>query len=418
MPRLLPSVDRPLDARIVAPPSKSVTHRALVAAALAPGDSEIVRPLDARDTRATLCGLEALGISVSERAGCWTVGGRGGCITGRAHLDLAESGTSLRLLTAVAALGAAASRIDGAPRLRERPLDELLTALRTLGAGVLGDRLPIEVGGTPFQGGDIHVDGSRSSQFVSALMLIGPRLPGGLRIHMEPPAVSLPYVELTRAVMQRFGVETTSPEPLAWSIPEGHYRPTSFTVDGDHSSASYFMAAPLLAGGSVRLERIDPRSAQADAAFPRILERLGARVHRGETWIEIRSGGGVPAFDLSMGHIPDLVPTMAVLGLFSDGPSVIRDIAHLRLKESDRMEQLALNLRRLGRPVEIRENRLIFGEPAAEPATMQIETAGDHRIAMAFALAALRIKDLSLDDADCVAKSNPGFWADWEAMLR
>lgn len=346
------------------------------------------------------------------------MGGRGGCITGRAHLDLGESGTSLRLLTAVAALGAAASRIDGAPRLRERPLDELLTALRTLGAGVQGDHLPIEVGGTPFHGGDIHVDGSRSSQFVSALMLIGPRLPGGLRIRMEPPAVSLPYVELTRAVMQRFGVETTSPEPLAWSIPEGHYRPASFAVDGDHSSASYFMAAPLLTGGSVRLERIDPRSAQADAAFPRILEQLGARVHRGETWIEIRSGGGVPAFDLSMGHIPDLVPTMAVLGLFSDGPSVIRDIAHLRLKESDRMEQLALNLRRLGRPVEIHENRLILGEPAAEPATTQIETAGDHRIAMAFALAALRIKDLSLDDADCVAKSNPGFWADWEAMLR
>ena len=417
MPRLLPSVDRPLDARITAPSSKSVTHRALVAAALAEGDSEIIRPLDAWDTRVTLSGLKALGIPVSTRAGRWIVRGRGGRIAGGGLLDLEESGTSLRLLAAVAALGTTASRIDGAARLRQRPLSELIATLRTLGARVVHDGLPLEVGGTPFRGGDVRVDGSRSSQFVSALMLIGPCLPGGLRVRMEPSAVSLPYVELTRAVMRDFGVEATPLESLTWRIPAARYRATTFSVDGDHSSASFFMAAPLVVGGCVRLERIDPRSAQADACFPRILEQLGARVRSGETWIEIRSDGSVPAFDLSMKHAPDLVPTVAALGLFSDGPSVIRDIAHLRLKESDRIEQLAVNLRRVGRQVEIHEDCLKIGQPGTELRAARIETAGDHRIAMAFALVGLRVKGLSADDADCVAKSNPGFWNDWQGML-
>ena len=418
MPRSLPLADGPLKARIQVPSSKSVTHRALVAAALAEGDSEIVQPLDARDTRATLSGLEALGIPVSTVAGRWTVRGQGGRIAGGSRLDLEESGTSLRLLTAVAALGTAASRIDGAARLRQRPLGELIATLRTLGARVVHEGLPLEVGGTPFRGGEVCVDGSRSSQFVSALMLIGPYLEGGLRVRMKPPAVSLPYVELTRAVMRDFGVETIRLEPLTWQVPAGRYRATTFSVEGDHSSASYFMAAPLLVGGCVRVERIDPGSAQADACFPRILERLGARVRSGETWIEIQSDGSVPAFDLSMEHAPDLVPTVAALGLFSDGPSVIRDIAHLRLKESDRIEQLAENLRRLGRPVEVRDDRLEIGESVTELRAARIETAGDHRIAMAFALVGLRVPGLSVDNAVCVDKSNPEFWAAWQSLLQ
>jgi 3-phosphoshikimate 1-carboxyvinyltransferase len=416
MLRLLPSVDRPLDARINAPRSKSVTHRALIAAALAEGDSEVVYPLDARDTRVTAAGLEALGIPVLTHTGCWTVRGSGGRIAGKGRLDLEESGTSLRLLLAVAALGAEVSLLDGTPRLRRRPLTELISTLRDRGAHISSDCLPLEVGGTPLRGGSLHVDGSRSSQFTSALMLIGPCLEGGLRLRMNAPPVSLPYVELTRAVMREFGVETTEPEPLTWQVPEGRYRARSFDVDGDHSSASYFMAAPLLTGGCVRVEGIDPASCQADAVFPRILEDLGARVRRGDHWIEIRSDRGVPAFDLSMRHAPDLVPTLAVLGLFSEGPSVIRDIGHLRLKESDRVQQLAINLRRLGRPIQIDGDDLNIGAPA-ELGAAQIDTAGDHRIAMAFALAGLRVEGLTLDDVDCVAKSNPRFWADWNEMI-
>ena len=417
MLRSLPSVDRPLDARIPAPRSKSVTHRALIAAALAQGDSEIAYPLDSRDTRATAAGLDALGIPVATRSGCWTVQGCGGRIAGKGRLDLEESGTSLRLLLAVAALGAEPSRLDGAPRLRQRPLSELISTLRECGAHITPDGLPLQVGGTPLHGGRLHVDGSRSSQFASALMLIGPCVQGGFNLRMTPPAVSLPYLELTRVVMRGFGVETIELEPLVWRIPEGRYRARSFEVDGDHSSASYFLAAPLLTGGCVRMEKIDPLSAQADAVFPRILAELGARVRSGDNWIEVRSDRGVPAFDLSMRHAPDLVPTLAVLGMFSEGPSVIRDIGHLRLKESDRMQQLAVNLRRLGREVDVDGEHLRIGAPGSGLRAARIETAGDHRIAMAFALAGLRVAGLTLDDVDCVAKSNPRFWTDWDEMI-
>ncbi len=417
MPRTLPSAHRPLDAIVTAPSSKSVTHRALIAAALADGESDIVRPLDARDTRATAAGLEGLGVPVSMHGDRWSVCGRDGRIAGGGRFDLEESGTSLRLLTAVAALGDAASRLDGAPRLRERPLGELITSLRSLGARVVGDRLPIDAGGTPFHGGEVHVDGSRSSQFASALLLIAPCLERGLTIRAGASSVSLPYVELTRQVMRAFGVESIELKPQVWHVASGRYTARTFVVDGDHSSASYFLAAPLLVGGRVRVRHLDPDSPQADAALQQILESLGAQVERGEDWVEVRSDGGVPAFDLSMAHAPDLVPTVALLGLFAEGPSTIRDIAHLRLKESDRIEQLGLNLRRLGREIELHDDRMFLGETRSAPGAVTIETAGDHRMAMAFALAGLRVEGMSVDDADCVAKSNPRFWEDWESML-
>lgn len=417
MLRLLPSTDRLLEARVHAPPSKSVTHRALVAAALASGESEVHRPLVARDTRATSAGLSALGLPVRETGTCWTVAGRSGEVPGGGRLELDESGTSLRLLAAVAALGREPSRIDGAPRLRERPLSEALAALRELGAGIHGERLPLSLGGTPFRGGEVSVDGSRSSQFASALLLIGPCLPDGLVLRMPPPVVSLPYVELTCAVMRDFGVDVAKPEPLVWQVPGGGYRPTSFSVEGDHSSSSYFLAAPLVAGGRVRVEALDAGSSQADACFLSILEQLGATVRHGERWVEVASSAGVPSFDLSLGHAPDLVPTVAALGLFAEGRATIRDVAHLRLKESDRIEQIARNLRRLGRPVEARDDRLEIGPPAGPPTPGRVETAGDHRIAMAFALAGLAIRGVEVDDDACVDKSNPDFWNAWESML-
>ncbi|NIM01781.1 MAG: 3-phosphoshikimate 1-carboxyvinyltransferase [Acidobacteria bacterium] len=402
---------------MTAPSSKSVTHRALIVAALADGDSDIARPLDSRDTRVTAAGLEALGVPVSMRDDHWIVHGRGGRIPGGGRLDLEESGTSLRFLTAVAALGDQASRLDGSPRLRERPLGELISAVRSLGAGVEGDRLPIDIGGTLFRGGETRIDGSQSSQFASALMLVAPCLEPGLTILAGASSVSLPYIELTREVMRDFGVEVSEPQPHTWCVRAGHYTARTFEVDGDHSSASYFLAAPLLVGGRVRMNGLDPGSAQADATLQSFVEMLGARVDRGEQWIEVQANGTVPPFDVSLAHAPDLVPTVAVLGLFAEGPSMIRDIAHLRLKESDRIEQLAINLRRLGCEVELDADRLSIGSKQDAPREVTIKTAGDHRMAMAFALAGLRVPGVCVDDPDCVAKSNPRFWKDWESML-
>ena len=418
MPRALPAAKRPLDARLRAPGSKSVTHRALVAAALADGRSTISGSLDATDIGVTVSGLSALGVTVEQRPGDVVVEGCGGRLAGGAILDLKESGTSLRLLAAVAALGREPSRLDGTDRLRDRPLAPLCRALRTLGATVTGDELPLTVGGTAFHGGDVRVAGSPSSQFASALMSIGPSLPGGVNLQVEEPAVSLPYVELTASVMRTFGVNVTRTGPLAWSIPESSYVATAYTVEGDHSSSSYFLAAPLIAAGRVRVHNLDPSSDQPDSRLASILERMGAGVERGDDWIEVRGSGQVRAFDVSLAEAPDLVPTVAVLALFADGPSTIRDVPHLRVKESDRLRQLAVNLNRLGRDAEVHDDRIEIREGRSEPRDRTIETAGDHRIAMAFALAGLRIDDLQVDDPACVAKSYPDFWRDWGAMLK
>ncbi len=238
-----------------------------------------------------------------------------------------------------------------------------------------------------------------------------------MTIRTGPEAVSLPYVELTRSVMRAFGVKADRDGPLSWRVPEATYRATTFCVDGDHSSASYFLAAPLVAGGRVRVERLDPASAQPDACFRGVLEQLGASVRTGEDWIEVCSDGNVAGFDLSLGHAPDLAPTVAALGFFSDGPAVIRDVGHLRHKESDRLEQLAANMRRLGRSVEIDGDRLEIGSSIGEPRESTVATAGDHRIAMAFALVGLGVAGLRVDDAGCVDKSNPRFWQDWESLI-
>ena len=417
MHRLLPGAERALDARVIAPPSKSVSHRALVVAALADGVSTIRRPLDAGDIRATVSGLRALGIAITASGDEIRVEGCGGRVPGGGNLELAESGTSLRFLTAMAAIGERPSRIDGCARLRERPIRPLADALAALGAAVSPGGLPLTVGGIPVRGGEVRVAASPSSQFASGLIAIGPCLREGLEVRLLPPVVSRPYVELTAEVMSAFGADVQTAGDHLWRVGTASYRARSFTIEGDHSSASYFLAAPLIASGRVRVNQLDPRSLQADACFTEILEGLGAEIRRGGNWIEVEGTGEVPPFDVSLGHAPDLVPTFAVLGLFATGPSVIRNVPHLRVKESDRLDQLALNLRQLGSAVDADEDRLTIHGRHQAMSEPTIRTGGDHRVAMAFALAGLKIPGLRVDDAACVAKSNPSFWNDWEEML-
>lgn len=412
--RTIGAARKPLDAEITAPPSKSVTHRALVTAALASGPSTLNRPLDADDTRATFEGLARLGLRVRAEAGRWLVDGCGGALPGGGELDLGESGTSARLLIAVAALGAEASTLDGAARLRQRPMREIARALSEIGGDVrfasAEADLPLTTGGRSPRGGSIGVASSQSSQFASALMLIGSRLPAGLDIALEPPVVSLPYVKLTAAVLEEFGVEVIPDGHHRWVVPCQDYAGRDYTVEGDHSSSSYFLAAPCLVGGRVRVHRLSSRSRQADAKLGSILTGLGCDVSDVGDGIEVRGYGEVPAFDLDLGDAPDLVPTIAVLGLFAAGPCTIRGVAHLRWKESDRLEVLATNLRALGRPATAEADRLSIGPPAAGLRGARLPTAGDHRMAMAFAIAGLRQPGVSVENPACVAKSNPRFW--------
>ncbi len=417
--RNIPVHGEPLDAIVEAPPSKSETHRILVAAALARGVSIVRRPLDAADTRATRDGLCALGLTVREEGGAWLVAGCAGSLPGGGELQLGESGTSARLLAALAALGRRPSRLDGAPRLRERPLAALLQALRELDARVeaVADRLPLRVGGSPLRGGEVSIDASQTSQGVSALMLIASALPGGLRIVPRGETVSRPYVELTVRVLREYGVAVER-VPDGWRVPASSYGGRELEVGGDHSSASYLLAAAAVVGGRVRVQRLDPASAQADAGFAALLERTGCTVRRGASWIEAIGNGPLAPFDVDLRDAPDLGPTLGMLAMFASGASRLGGIAHLRHKESDRVAVLADNLRRFGCCAEEGTDQLVIDpRPAARPSSVRVRTAGDHRMAMAFAVAGLAVEGVELDDAGCVAKSNPGFW-DQLAALR
>jgi 3-phosphoshikimate 1-carboxyvinyltransferase len=404
----------PLCGQFTAPASKSVTHRALVAAALADGTSVLEAPLDSDDTRATLAGIGALGFETRIDGSDWVVRGRRGEVPGGGDLWLRESGTSFRFLTALAALGRAPSRLDGAARLRERPVTELSRALVQLGAAIEtapGGGLPLTAGGRPPRGGAVAVTAARSSQFVSALLLVGGRLPQGLRLRVDGRAVSRPYVDVTLAVLREFGVTIGAEGEGGFRIDPVDYGGRRFRVGGDHSSASYLLAAAAVTGGRVRVDRLDPASPQPDARFCRILERLGCRVRAGEDRIEVTGGTVLPAFDLDLADSPDLGPTLAVLALFADGACRLRGAAHLRLKESDRLEVLARNLRALGREAVAGPDSLEVGPPPrAGLHGATIETASDHRMAMAFAIAGLRLPGVVIDDAGCVEKSWPGFW--------
>jgi 3-phosphoshikimate 1-carboxyvinyltransferase len=419
-PRAIKTLGRPLDGVLRAVPSKSLTHRGLVAAALADGRSAILNPLDADDTRVTLAGLRQLGLRVECSANAWTVEGTGTEIPGGGALQLADSGTSMRFLLALAALGREPSTLDGSPRLRERPVDELVHAIGQLGGRVEatpgGGGLPVRTGGVRPVGGSVTVPAGRSSQFASALLLVGSRLDRGLDLTLDPPAVSLPYVELTVGVLEAFGVGIERTDALRWRVRPGTYAAREFRVEGDHSSASYFLAAPAIVGGRVRMEGLHPDSAQADARLGELMAGAGCDVSAGEDWVEVRGGRRYVGFDLDMGAAPDLVPTVAVLAMFADGPSVIRGVEHLRIKESDRLETVASNLRRLGCAAIAIDDRLEIRPDRSGYRGGVIETASDHRMAMSFAVAGLAIEGVVIDDPGCVSKSNADFWSQLDSL--
>jgi len=413
---------RPLDAVLRAPPSKSATHRALVTAALSEGPSVVVESLRADDTDVTLEGLRALGIDIARAADVVTVRGGADAVRGGARISLRDSGTSMRFLLAVAALGRTPSSLDGSGRLRERPLAELAGALASLGACVTlsgpdGRGLPATAGGSRLEGGRLVLPGGTSSQFASALLLVAPSLARGLDLTLVPPHVSLPYVELTVRVLDAFGASVERRGPASWRVEPGATTGREFRVEGDHSTAAYFLAAAAVAGGRVRVEGLDPGSAQPDARCGSILQRAGCRVTAGADWVQVEGGNGLAPVDADLTEAPDLAPTLAVVGLFAEGTSELRGLGHLRHKESDRLAVVAGNLRRLGCRVETRGDRLrITPSSRSRPPGAVIETASDHRIAMAFAVAGLAIDGITIDDPNCVAKSNPSFWSQLDLL--
>ena len=406
---------------IALPGSKSISNRALLLAALAEGDTDVVGLLDADDTRVMREALAALGVRFDGSR----VHGVGGVFpVKRADLFLGNAGTAIRPLTAALAFSRGEYRVSGVPRMHERPIGDLVDALRGLGASI--DYL--ERDGYPplaihpaviATRGVVRVRGDVSSQFLTALLLAIPLLHEGVQIEVDGELISRPYVEITLNVMQRFGVRVARHGWRAFGVhPASRYvSPGRVFVEGDASAASYFLAAGAIGGGPVRVEGVGRDSIQGDVRFVDVLEKAGARVALGDTWIECASGGGIAPFDLDLNHIPDAAMTAAVLALFATGTSTIRNVASWRVKETDRLAAMATELRKLGAAVEEGADYLRITPGTIIP-DATIETYDDHRMAMSFSLVCLAGVPVRINDPKCVAKTYPGFFDDFRRILQ
>ena len=403
------------------PGSKSISNRVLLLAALADGETRVENLLDSDDTRVMLNALELLGVRIERDSA--TV--RGGSFPNKsADLHLGNAGTAFRPLTAVLALAGGDYRLSGAPRMHERPIGDLVDALRALGARIdyLGKEgfPPLALHpGTIRGGAPLRVRGEVSSQYLSALLMAAPLAGSETRIEVEGELISKPYVEITLALMRRFGVKVERDGWKTFTVPAKRYAsPGEIRVEGDASSASYFLAAGAIAGGPVRVEGVGRGSIQGDVRFTEVLAKMGAKISWGEDWIEASaSGGKLKPIDADLNHIPDAAMTAAVAALFADGTSTLRNIASWRVKETDRIAAMATELRKLGAVVEEGADSIRITPPAALRSAT-IATYGDHRMAMSFSLAALGGIKVRIDDPACVAKTFPEYFAALASISR
>lgn len=412
----------PPDATVRVPGSKSLTNRALLIAALARGETVLEGALFSDDTTYMAACWRLLGIEVEEdRAGRqFRVTGGGGSIPARtAELFAGNAGTAMRFLTAALCLGQGTYRIDGTPRMRQRPIEDLLVSLRQLGAEVTaespGGCPPVSVVARGLRGGRTTIDAGRSSQYLSAVLQVAPCAQGEVVVELAGGLIARPYIDMTLAVMAAFGVTVDRQGYERFVIRPQTYVGRRYAIEPDASSAHYFWAAAAITGGRVRVAGLGTDSLQGDVRFVDILERMGARVLRGVDSIEVQ-GGAFHGIDVDMNDISDTAPTLAAVAPFADGPVTIRNVAHLRIQESDRLRAVATELTRLGIRVEERPDSLTVHPGVPGPAT--IETYDDHRIAMSFALVGLRQPGIVLRDPGCVAKTFPDFFDRLEELRR
>ena len=412
---------RHLDARVTLPGSKSYTQRALVIAGLAEGTSVLRDPLLSEDTGVMIDALRALGAGIAREDGDLVVAGTAGKIARpEGEIRLGNNGTALRFLTAVVSLGRGVFTLTGDPRLCERPIGPLLEALDALGvdARSRGDNghPPVVVVADGLKGGQVVFRDIESSQYVSALLLSAPYASGDTRLDLAGCIPSLPYVAMTIEAMATFGQDIARPAAHAFAVRgNGGYRGREYRVEGDASSASYFFLAAALTGGRVRVDNVRPRTLQGDIGLLAILEELGCHVRRGEDWVEVEGGRLAPGdVALGLGDMPDMVPTVAVLAALRPGRTIIRNAAHLRLKESDRLAALASELVRVGIGARETEDGLVID--GGTPHGAVIETYNDHRIAMSFAILGLVVPGVRIVNGACVGKSFPGFWQALEGL--
>jgi 3-phosphoshikimate 1-carboxyvinyltransferase len=421
-------VTRPFRKTVLIPGSKSITNRALPLAALASGTSRLTGVLFADDTRAMIGALQALGLNlrVDEAARTVSIDGRGPDFPAKsATLFCKNSGTTIRFLAAMVSLANATYTLDGIERMRERPIDQLVNQLRRLGAkisyGAAENYPPITIAARGLAGGACSFQDAKSSQYISAILMAAPYAKSPVNIDLIGPITSEPYVAMTLRMMRQWGCTSVTAKDSsvgrALTIAPAKYSPQTYAIEPDASNASYFLAAAaLIKDSSITIAGLGKGSLQGDVAFADVLHQMGAGLAFGPDFVTITGTGELRGIEIDMNHIPDMVQTLAVVALFADGPTTVRNVWNLRVKETDRLAALETELRKLGAVVETGKDWIRIEPPKAmTPAS--IATYDDHRMAMAFSIAGLRSTGVRILDPGCTAKTYPDFFADLAAAV-
>ena len=405
---------------VVIPGSKSISHRMMICAALCAGTSRITNVLESDDLSLTRNTLSLMGADIQETAeGETTVTGFGGRPVPCADpIYLGNSGTSMRLLAGIAALGQTPYTLTGDDRMCQRPMTELLAALKEFGIRADSEQgrgtPPVTITGGNRTGGTCTLDCSRSSQYLSALLMAGAFMEEGLRIALTGPPVSVPYIDLTLDVMAQFGVKACRTRETLYEVPGGQsYTPGSFRVEPDLSNAGYFWAAGAITGKKIGVAHIDKNSLQGDKKQIGILKQMGCRVQETDGVVSV-AGEALTAVDVDMSDTPDAVPAIAVVAAFAKGTTRIRNIGHLRVKECDRIDAVCSQLEKMG--IKTTQEKNAMAITGGHPKGAFIKTFNDHRIAMAFSIAGLVIPGMEIENPSCVEKSFPTFWKIYDAL--
>ena len=406
-----------IECSLMVPGSKSLTQRALIAAALADGQSRLEGVLESEDTEYSSHALMQMGVKIIKEENVWLVTGAGGRIAqSDDDIFLGNNGTATRFLTSVAALGKGEFIIDGDERMHERPIGPLITALKGWGVDITSVHEtgcpPLSILANGIEGGKTLLPEGKSSQYLSSLLLVAPYARQEAQLQVEGEVLSKPYVAMTMQVMADFGVVVeAAPDFSSFDIPGGGYQARDYRIEGDASNASYFWAAAAITGGRVTVENVPVPSLQGDAMLVPLLARMGCEVEQMGTGITVTGPKRLEGITVDMGDMPDVVPTLAVVAAFAEGTTEISNIAHLRIKECDRLHAVVTELGKLGCNVEEFSDRMIVhGTGGRSLHGGEIETYSDHRMAMSLAVAGLRVPGVFIRDEQCVAKSFPDFW--------
>ncbi|WP_136806644.1 3-phosphoshikimate 1-carboxyvinyltransferase [Desulfosediminicola flagellatus] len=406
-----------VDVTLAVPGSKSLTQRALIAASLAEGTSRLMGPLASEDTEYSSGALAQMGMTITKGDDFWTVEGKAGVISPtKESIFLGNNGTATRFLTSVASLGNSSYVIDGDERMYERPIGPLMQALQGWGVDISSEKgtdcPPLNINANGLLGGETVLPEGKSSQYLSSLLLVAPYAAKPATLKVEGEVFSKPYVAMTLSVMADFGivVECAS-DYSSFTIPQGCYKAMDYNVEGDASNASYFWAAAAVTGGSVTVSNVPVPSLQGDAMLVPLLGRMGCEVIKEGNGITVKGSKPLQGITVDMADMPDVVPTLAVVAAFAEGKTEIKNIAHLRIKECDRLNAVVTELTKLGAKVEeFPDSMIIHGDGGKSLHGAEIETYNDHRMAMCFAVAGLRVPGVKITGEGCVAKSFPDFW--------